>query len=892
MKKNDNIKDDNLIEVENREWIESLEYVYQSQGPDRIKNLLRLLHAAAKKRGIEYPCPGTTPFINTISRSQQPPYPGSREIERRIKSINRWNAMAMVVRANRESSGIGGHISTYASAATLYEVAFNHFLRGHTDKQEGDIVNFQGHASPGIYARGFLEGVFNETHLKNFRHDLKKKGGLTSYPHPWLMPEFWQYPTVSMGLNPIMSIYQARFIRYLEDRELKKPSDMKVWAFLGDGEMDEPESMGALTLASRERLDNLIFVINCNLQRLDGPVRGNGQVIQELEAAFRGAGWHVIKVLWGNNWDPLFEKDSEGILVEALEKTVDGESQKLSVSSGEYIRTHFFGQDPKLAAMVENYSNEQLRKLRRGGHDPEKVYAAYQTAVSHQGSPVVILAQTIKGYGLGEAGEGKNITHQQKKLNEEELREFRSRFNIPISDTDIAEAPFYKPPDDSEEMKYLRERRESLGGFVPRRKVQSKKLTLESEKLWKEFYKGSDDRELATTMVLVHLLSRLLKDEKLGKYIVPIVPDEARTFGMEALFRQVGIYSHVGQLYEPVDRENLLYYRELKKGAILEEGITEAGSMSSFIAAGTSYATHGIPTIPFFLFYSMFGFQRVGDLIWAAGDARARGFLIGATSGRTTLPGEGLQHQDGNSHVYAYALPNLKAYDPAYGYEIAVIVKEGIRRMYNEQEDLIYYITVMNEFYKQPPMPEGVEQGILKGMYRLRSAQRKQGKGRAHLMGSGTLINEVLKAQEILENTYKIPTDVWSVTSYKELYQDAQDKERWNMLHPDKEAKKPYIQKCFEKEKGAFVAVSDYLKVLPATISKWIPGQFVMLGTDGFGRSDTREALRDFFETDARYIVLAAIQTLSREGVLEKTVVKKAIKDLDIDPKKSNPVYS
>jgi len=881
-----------LVEIENKEWIESLEYVYQSEGEQRVRELMRLLHLTAQDKGIAYTCPGNTPYVNTIPKELQPPYPGNREIERRIKSINRWNAMAMVVRANRESSGIGGHISTYASTATLFEVAFTHFLRGENKEHNADIVYFQGHASPGVYARAFLEGVFNETHLKNFRRELKKEQGLSSYPHPWLMPEFWEYPTVSMGLSPIMAIYQARFQRYLENRGLQPQSDRKIWTFLGDGEMDEPESMGAITLASREGLDNLIFVVNCNLQRLDGPVRGNGKIIQELEAAFHGAGWYVIKVIWGSDWDPLFEKDDQGVLVDALENTVDGQFQKFAVSSGEYIREHFFEQDSRLKEMVKNLSDEQIRKLRRGGHDPEKVYAAYQAAVAHEGSPVVILAQTIKGYGLGEAGEGKNITHQQKKLNENELREFRDRFNIPISDEQVAEAPFYRPGDDSREIKYLKERRKALGEFHPRRKVNLKKGSPLSEKdIWKEFHEGSGDRQIATTMIMVHLLSKLLKDKDGGKYIVPIVPDEARTFGMESLFRQVGIYSSAGQLYEPVDRENLLYYRELKEGAILEEGITEAGSMSSFIAAGTSYVTNNIPAVPFFLFYSMFGFQRIGDLIWAAGDARTRGFLIGATAGRTTLPGEGLQHQDGNSHILAYPLPNLKAYDPAFGYEIAVIVKEGIRRMYEKGEDVIYYITVMNEFYLQPALPENAEQGILKGMYRFKSGHLEKPEAQAHLLGSGALLNEALKAQEILEDTYHIRTDIWSVTSYKELYRDALDKERWNMLHPGEKARKPFIRECLEKEEGVFVAVSDYLKALPATVSKWIPGPFVMLGTDGFGRSDTREALRDFFETDARHIVLAVLSGLAREKKVDEDLPKKAMEDLDMDPDKPNPVY-
>ncbi len=880
----------NIVDIENQEWLESLNYIYESQGPDRLREILNLLQIQAKKHDVEMSCPATTPYLNTIPKQSQPSFPGSREIERRIKSINRWNAMAMVVRANRESSGIGGHISTYASQATLFEVAFNHFLRASNDSSPGDVVFFQGHASPGIYARAFLEGRLEEKDLQNFRRELNPEGGLSSYPHPWLMPEFWVFPTVSMGLSPIMAIYQARFLRYLQDRGLKDTSGQKVWAFLGDGEMDEPESMGALTLASREKLDNLIFVISCNLQRLDGPVRGNGKIIQELEAAFRGARWNVIKVIWGDDWDDLLEKDTENILAKELGRVLDGEIQKYTVSGGKYIRENFFGRDPKLLKLVENYSDEQLAKLRRGGHDPEKVYAAYNAAVHHKDGPTVILAHTIKGYGLGEAGEGKNITHQQKKLNEEELRRFRSRFGIPISDEQLAQAPFYRPPDDSQEIKYLHERREALGGYLPKRSVNVKKLAIPPDSLFEEFYKGSGDRDEATTMVFVHLLSKLLKDKKTGERIVPIVPDEARTFGMESLFRQVGIYSHVGQLYEPVDRENLLYYREIKDGAILEEGITEAGAMSSFIAAGTSYAAHDMTMIPVFLFYSMFGFQRIGDLIWAAGDSRARGFLAGGTSGRTTLPGEGLQHQDGNSHLLAYSVPNLKAYDPAFAYEIAVIVKDGLERMVRDQEDWIYYLTIMNEFYKHPPMPGNVQEGILKGMYRFQATELDNGKKKAHLLGSGTILNEVIQAQKMLEQDYKIPADVWSVTSYKELYRDATGTDRWNRMHHNKKPKPSYISRCLDQQEGVFVAASDYLKALPASIAKWIPGPLTVLGTDGYGRSDARAELRDFFEIDRRHIVLSALYQLEREKEIKAEVLKKAFKDMDVDPNKSNPV--
>ncbi len=881
-----------LEDIELKEWIESLEYVLQQEGPERVRFLMRQLQIYARKAGVDLPYTANTPYINTIPVEQQPPFPGSREIERRIKSIIRWNAMAMVVRANRVEEGIGGHISTYASAATLYEVGFNHFFRARNEHQEGDIVYFQGHASPGIYARAFLEGRLTKDQLENFRRELQPGGGLSSYPHPWLMPNFWQFPTVSMGLSPIMAIYQARFNRYLENRGLKKPSDAKVWAFLGDGEMDEPEALGSITLAAREKLDNLIFVINCNLQRLDGPVRGNGKIIQELEAAFRGAGWNVIKVIWGDDWDPLLAKDHEGLLVKRMEEAVDGDYQKYTVASGRYIREHFFGKYPQLLELVKHLSDEQLRKLRRGGHDPEKVYAAYKAAVEHKGSPTVILAKTIKGYGLGEAGEGRNITHQQKKLNEEELREFRARFGIPISDEELAETPFYKPPDDSPEMRYLHERRRALGGYLPSRQVQCQPLKPPPEEIFEEFYKGTEGRPVSTTMAYVRLLSKLLRDKEIGKLIVPIIPDEARTFGMEALFRQVGIYSSVGQLYEPVDADTLLYYKEAKDGQILEEGITEAGAMSSFIAAGTAYATHGINTIPFFTFYSMFGFQRIGDLIWAAGDVRCRGFLVGATAGRTTLAGEGLQHQDGHSHLFAYALPNLKAYDPAFAYELAVIIQDGIRRMYTEQEDIFYYLTVTNEPYPMPPMPEGVKDGILKGMYKFKASEDENAKLRAQLLASGAILNEALKAQQLLAEKYGVAADVWSVTSYKELYRDGHSVERWNMLHPTKKPKRPYVAQCLGEAPGVLVAASDYVKALPDSISPWLPKPLISLGTDGFGRSDSRRALRDFFEVDARFITLATLVGLMREKKLKPSVVERAIKELDINPEKANPMIS
>ena len=879
-------------ELETKEWIESFDYVLENSGDQRAAKLIKILQIHAQKKGIKLPFTANTPYINTIPVTKQPKYPGDPEIEWKIRSLIRWNAMAMVVRANRLEKGIGGHISTFASAAALYEVAFNHFFRGRNESHEGDIVYFQGHAAPGIYARAFLEGRLCIEDLQNFRRDLQPEGGLTSYPHPWLMPDFWQFPTVSMGLSPIMAIYQARFNRYLEDRGLKKPSDARVWAFLGDGETDEPETLGAITLASREHLDNLIFVVNCNLQRLDGPVRGNGKIIQELEAIFRGAGWNVIKVIWGSNWDPLLEKDKDGILAKRMTDALDGDYQKYSVASGEYIRDHFFGTDPRLREMVKDLSDTDLQKLRRGGHDPGKIYTAYKAAIENVGSPTVILAKTIKGYGLGEAGEGRNITHQQKKLNEDELKLFKKRFDIPISDEDVSRAPFYKPDDKSLEIQYIKERREELGGYLPKREVICDPIKAPPEKLFEEFYQGSGDREVATTMAIVRMLSKMLKDKDIGKLIVPIVPDEARTFGMEALFRQVGIYSHVGQLYEPVDAETLLYYKEAKDGQILEEGITEAGSMSSFIAAGTAYATHGINTIPFFIYYSMFGFQRIGDLVWAAADMRCKGFMVGGTAGRTTLAGEGLQHQDGHSHLLAYPVPNLKAYDPAFAYEIAVILQDGIRRMYVEQEDIFYYITVMNEPYLQPPMPEGSREGILKGMYKFKDSENKEATLHAQLFGSGTILNEVLKAQEVLGEKYGVAADVWSVTSYKELYRDGLEKERWNMLHPSEIRRTPYITECVKDAPGVFVAASDYVMALPDSISQWLPRPLVSLGTDGFGRSASRKDLRDFFEVDWRYITLAVLASLTWEKEIDPGLVEKAIRDMNINPSKVNPLIS
>src|SRR5262245_31830629 len=880
-----------LEALELREWLESLDYVIQQGDRGRIQRLLATLRHHARMAGVSLPFTAVTAYVNTIRPEEETPLPGSQEIERRIKSIVRWNAMAMVVRANRLSDGIGGHISTYASAATLYEVAFNHFFRGKGTDGDGDVIYFQGHASPGIYARAFLEGRLPLEKMQNFRQELEQGGGLSSYPHPWLMPDFWEYPTVSMGLGPIMSIYQARFNRYLEDRKLRKPSTSKVWAFLGDGETDEPEALGAISLAAREKLDNLIFVINCNLQRLDGPVRGNGQIVQELEAIFRGAGWNVIKVLWGSDWDPLLAADHDGLLAKRMGEVVDGQYQKYAVEDGAYLREHFFGTDPRLLDMVKHLSDEQLKRLRLGGHDPLKVFNAYKAAVEHTGQPTVVLARTIKGYGLGEAGEGKNITHQQKKMNESDLKTFRTRFGIPISDEEIADAPFYRPPEDSAELQYLRDRRKALGGYVPARRVKNEPLHASLEPQFEEFYKGTEGRKASTTMVFVRMLSKLLRDKEIGELVVPIVPDEARTFGMEALFRAVGIYSHVGQKYEPVDMDTLTYYKEAQDGQILEEGITEAGSMSSFIAAGTAYATHGINTIPFFIFYSMFGFQRVADLIWAGADSRMRGFLLGATAGRTTLAGEGLQHQDGQSHIYSLSVPNCLSYDPAFAYELAVIIEDGIRRMYGERESIFYYLTVMNEQYEMPEMPKGSRDGILKGMYRFRQASDPTMKRRAQLFGSGAILNEVVKAQTLLEK-YHVAADVWSVTSYQELYRDGHACDRWNMLHPTEKPRVPYVTECLKNAPGVFVASSDYLKVLPDAIDQWMPRKIRSLGTDGFGRSEDRASLRNFFEVDARFITVATLAELAKEGQIENKVVAQAIQELAINTEKPNPAKS
>jgi len=880
-------------DVEIKEWLSSLEYVLKHGSLEQAEKILHQLQIRAQEAGVTLPFTVNTPYVNTIHKDKEPAYPGDREIERRIKSIIRWNAMAMVVRANHGDAGVGGHISSFASSATLYEVGFNHFFRARTKDFCGDFVYFQGHTSPGIYSRAFLEGRLTEQNLINFRRELQEDKGLSSYPHPWLMPNFWQFPTVSMGLGPITALYQARFMRYLEDRGLKTKDDAKIWVFMGDGECDEPESLGAITMASREKLDNLIFVINCNLQRLDGPVRGNGKIIQELEAIFRGAQWNVLKVIWGSDWDPLLEADEEGLLAKRMGEVVDGQYQKYSVETGEYVRNDFFGAHPKLLEMAKSLSDEEIIKIKRGGHDSRKVHSAYKAAAEFKGAPTVILAKTIKGYGLGESGEGKNITHQQKKLNEEELAQFRTRFNIPISDEDVADAPFYKPADDSVEMKYLRERREALGGYVPSRQETSTPIQTPPDEVFTEFYKGTDGRAVSSTMAYVRILTKLLKDKEIGKLIVPIIPDEARTFGMEALFRQCGIYSHVGQNYEPVDADSLLYYKEAADGQILEEGINEAGSMSSFIAAGTAYSTQGINTIPFYTYYSMFGPQRVGDLIWLAADSRCRGFMIGATSGRTTLNGEGLQHQDGHSHIILSTVPNLINYSPSFAFELAVIIRDGIYRMYEKQENVFYYLSVGNENYAMPPMPEGCKEGILKGMYKFKKSSKTDTAARVQLFGSGSIINQTLAAQKILEEKYNIAADVWSVTSYTELRRDALNVQRWNMLNPTQEEKSPYITECLKNEKDSvFVAASDCMKSLPDSIAKWIPGDLISLGTDGFGRSETRQSLRNFFEVDARHIVFTALGGLFKQNKIKADVVEQAAKDLNINPDKLNPMIS
>jgi len=873
--------------VETQEWLESIESVMRAQGPERAHFLLEKLVDFTRRSGAYLPFKPNTAYLNTISKAQEPEYPGDRSLERRNEAYMRWNALAMVVQANRLNSEYGGHIATYASAATLYEVGFNHFWRARSAAHPGDMIFVQGHSSPGIYARAYMEGRLDESQLQRFRQEVKG-GGLSSYPHPWLMPDFWQFPTVSMGLGPMTAIFQARFVRYLENRGIVPPSDRKVWAFLGDGEMDEPESMGALTMPVREKLDNLIFVINCNLQRLDGPVRGNGKIIQELEAAFLGAGWNVIKVLWGSRWDPLLERDQKGLLKRLMEECVDGEYQNFKSKGGAYTREHFFGKYPELKEMVANMSDEEIWRLNRGGHDPQKVYAAYASAVANKGTPTVILAKTVKGFGMGKAGEGLNSTHQQKKLSDDALKEVRDRFNIQITDEEIAGLSFSKPAAQSEEMKYLQERRAALGGYLPSRSSSAPPLLVPPLEAFSSLLEGTGDREISTTMALVRMLTTLVKDKNIGKHIVPIVPDEARTFGMEGMFRQIGIYSSVGQLYTPQDADQLMFYREDKQGQILEEGINEAGSLCSWLAAATAYSNHGVSMVPFYIYYSMFGFQRVGDFIWAAGDSQARGFLVGGTAGRTTLAGEGLQHQDGHSQLVATTVPNCVAYDPTYAYELAVIVQDGLRRMYHDQESVFYYITCMNENYAHPAMPAGAAQGILSGMYLLQPGGK--GKVRVTLFGSGTILREVLAAAAILEKDYGVPADVYSVTSFSELRRNALSIARWNMLHPNEPQQQNYVQQTLAGCEGPFIAATDYMKTVADQIRQWVPGQYTALGTDGFGRSDSRAELRRFFEVDRHYVVVASLKALADERKIDKNTVSKAMQAFGIDPEKSNPL--
>ena len=870
---------------ETQEWIESIEDTLEQHGFERTRFLLEELMDYAQSKGARLPFNTNTPFINSIHHSLQKEFPGERDLERKIKSLIRWNAMAMVVKANNESHGIGGHISTYASVATLYEIGFNHFFRGPSHPNGADLVFFQGHSSPGVYSRSFLEGRLSKKDLKNFRRELSPKGGLSSYPHPWLMPNYWQFATVSMGLAPAMAIYQARFLHYLTDRNLIKDTGRKVWAFLGDGEMDEPESKGALTLASREELDNLIFVINCNLQRLDGPVRGNGNVIQELEGAFRGAGWNVIKVVWGSDWDELFKRDTSGKLLQRFDEIVDGDLLKYVVEGGAYLREHFFGKYPELLELVHHINDDDLIKLKLGGHDPIKVYNAYLNAVNHKGSPTVILARTIKGYGMGEAGEGRNITHQQKKLNEQELLYFRDRFDIKLSDDEAIHAPFYNLDENSNEIKYLKKKRKNLGGYLPARIVPSVTMDIPDISIFDELLNGTGERSISTTMAFVRLLTILSRDKKLGKQVVPIIPDEARTFGMDPLFRQLGIYASQGQLYDPVDSDQFLYYKESKNGQILEEGINEAGAISSFIAAGMSYSTHGVHMIPFYIYYSMFGFQRVWDFIWAAGDMRVRGFLLGGTAGRTTLNGEGLQHQDGHSHLAAAATPNIKAYDLAYAYEIAIVIHHGMKEMLEEQKDVVYYLTLENENYIHPEIPDDVAPDIIRGLYKIQAAVNPV----LRLLGSGPLMGETLAAADLLKDDWNIKPGIWNVTSFSELRREAEDVERWNLIHPDKQQKKSHLEESLSKHKVPTIAVSDYVKMVSEQIGPYVPGPYYTLGTDGFGRSDTRENLRCFFEVDRYYIVLTALRALALDGKLEMSVVQDAMVKYNLDPEKPNP---
>jgi pyruvate dehydrogenase E1 component len=870
--------------TETSEWLEALDAVVEHDGLDRARQLLTSVVERAQHAGSGPIASLNTPYINTIPAQADEPLPGDPELERRLRTIVRWNAMAMVVRANKVSSELGGHIASFASLAVLYEVGFNHFWHAPSAEHGGDLVYFQGHSSPGNYARAYLEGRLSEEQLDNFRQEVGGNG-LSSYPHPWLMPDFWQFPTVSLGIGAITSIYQARFMKYLAARGLSETDGRKVWAFLGDGEMDEPESMGAIGLAGRDQLDNLVWVVNCNLQRLDGPVRGNGKIIQELESDFRGAGWNVIKVIWGSRWDPLLAADTDGRLVHVMTESVDGEYQTFKSRDGAYVREHFFGKDPVLLDRVNNMSDEDIWLLNRGGLDQQKVYSAYANAVREVGRPTVILAKTIKGYGMGVSGEGQMVTHQAKKMTEEALLAFRDRFELPLTDAQVRNAEYYKPPEDSPEMLYLRQQRANLGGSLPARRRQAEQLPVPALDLFRSQLEGSGDREISTTMAFVRVLAALLRDKQLGRRIVPIIPDESRTFGMEGMFRQVGIYAPFGQRYQPQDAEQLSFYKEDEHGQILEEGITEAGSISSFIAAGTSYSAHGEQMIPFYIYYSMFGYQRVGDLVWAAADSRARGFLLGGTAGRTTLNGEGLQHEDGHSHVLFSVVPNCRAYDPAFAYEVAVIIQEGLRRMVGEQEDVFYYLTLMNENYVQPALPEGAEDGILRGMYLLRDASAKRSrKPRVQLMGSGTILREVLAAAELLEQDFGVLADVWSVTSFTELRRDGIEVERWNTLHPLEEPRVPYVTQALESHKGPVVASTDYIRTLPDQVRAWVPRLYRTLGTDGFGRSDYRKALRWFFEVDRHHVTVAALKALADEGTIPRERVAEAIAKYEIDP--------
>ncbi len=873
---------------ETKDWLDSLESVLRVHGPDRAHQLLSKLVEHARRSGAYLPYTPNTAYVNTLPLHLQPEYPGDKAIERRIEAYIRWNAMVMVVKANKISSEYGGHIASYASSATLYEVGFNHFWRAPTKDHGGDMIFIQGHSSPGIYARAFLEGRLDESNLDKFRQEAGGKG-LSSYPHPWLMPDFWQFPTVSMGLGPMMAIYQARFMKYLQNREILPVQDRKVWCFLGDGETDEPESMGALTLPSRENLDNLVFVVNCNLQRLDGPVRGNGKIIQELEAAFLGAGWNVLKVLWGSRWDPLIAKDHDGALRQVMTDCVDGEYQNYKAKGGAYTREHFFGKDPRLLEMVSHLTDDQIWRLNRGGHDPFKVHAAYRSAMDHKGRPTVILAKTVKGYGMGMAGEGQNATHQKKKLDENDLKAFRDRFNIPVSDKELSKLPYYKPKKDSDEIEYLQEQRSKLGGYLPQRLVKSKSVKLDDDSIFDSFLEGSGDREVSTTMVVVRILSGLVKDKKVGSRIVPIVPDEARTFGMEGMFRQVGIYSAKGQLYTPHDADQLMYYREDLKGQILEEGINEAGAFCSWLAAATAYSNHDHQMIPFYIYSSMFGFQRIGDFAWAGGDLQARGFLLGGTAGRTTLAGEGLQHQDGHSLLIATTIPNCKPYDPCFGYELAVIIKEGMRRMNELQENIFYYITCMNENYLHPAMPDDAEEGIIKGMYRLMTVGESN-KTDVQLFGSGTILREVIKAAELVQKDYGLSSQIWSVTSYAELRQNGLDCERNKLRSSGDDVDLCYVEDQLKGLDGPFIAASDYMRTVADQIRQWIPGPYYTLGTDGFGRSDSRQALRQFFEVDAESIAYTSLRALYEQDKIDLKTLKDAAKRYKIDISKPNPV--